>query len=83
MVPALSCICEVSNILIRPDIVTSLYIHGNFNFRIMYLKGGAFFRVVLLTLLNFMLTNINVTFTDAFYKEMNDNFNKDFFFLFH
>lgn len=83
MVPALSYICGVSSILIRPDVVTSLHIHGNFNFRIIYLKGGGFFSGFISILLNFMLTNINITFADTFYKEMNDNFNKIFFLLSH
>lgn len=48
MVPALSYMCEVSSILSRPDVVTSLHIYGRFNFRIKDLKGGEFFKVVLL-----------------------------------
>lgn len=64
--------------MIRPDVIL-LYIDGHFNFRITNLKRGIFQSVFISMLLNLILSNINVIFTDIFYKEMNDNFNEIFF----
>lgn len=58
MIFAFSYICEVSSIVIRPDVI-SLYVNGNYNFRIIYLRRE-FFKVVFSMLLNLILPSINV-----------------------
>lgn len=68
MVPALSYICQVSGIFIRPDVI-SLYINGYFNFRIAYLKRGIFQSSFISMLLKLMLiiryyNNLQIYFTN-------------------